>query len=273
MPYFETSTDGTRLAYEDYGTGQPIVLVSSWVLNADMWEYQIPYFTERGYRCIALDRRGHGRSDRPSGGYDMDTVADDLAALLERLDLREVTLVGHSMGGCEIARYLARHGESRVAKVAFVSATLPFLMQTEDNPDGAPEAVLMGSLAQLRRDRPNWFAQQAQVWYGTHLGNAVSPALIEWTIAQCLSASPRATTELFRSHVTTDFRAGLREITVPVLIVHGAADSAADVDLTARRTVQLVPHSTYKEYPTASHGLFVTHQDELNADLLEFIKS
>ncbi|MER7672341.1 alpha/beta hydrolase [Kitasatospora sp. NPDC096128] len=273
MPYFETTTDGTRLAYEDYGTGRPIVFVASWALNADMWEYQIPYFVERGYRCIALDRRGHGRSDRPSGGYDMDTVADDLAALLEHLDLRDAVLVGHSMGGCEAARYLARHGEERVAKVAFVSATLPFLLRTDDNPDGAPEAALLATLAAFRRDRAKWFARQAQVWFATHLGNEVSPATIEWTLAQCMSASPWATAQLFRNMFRTDFRAGLREITVPALIIHGAADSSANIDLTARRTAQLVPDNTYKEYPTASHGLYVSHQDELNADLLDFMKA
>jgi pimeloyl-ACP methyl ester carboxylesterase len=137
MPFFET-TDGTRLAYEDYGTGAPIVFAASWALDADMWEYQVPFFLDNGYRCVPLDRRGHGRSDRPSGGYDLDTLADDLAELVERLDLSDITLVGHSAGGAEVARYLARHGEERVARVVFASATIPFLKQTADNPDGAP---------------------------------------------------------------------------------------------------------------------------------------
>jgi non-heme chloroperoxidase len=153
VPFF-TSHDGTRLAYEDYdlggGTGAPIVFVASWALNSDMWEYQIPYFVERGYRCITLDRRGHGRSDRPSTGYDVDTTTDDLAALLEHLDLFDATLVGHSFGGAEVARYLARHGERRVAEAAFVSAVLPFLKQTDDNPNGLPEGALEATIAQLR---------------------------------------------------------------------------------------------------------------------------
>ncbi len=271
MPFFETN-DGTRLAYEDYGTGQPIVFVASWVLNADMWEYQIPYFVERGYRCIALDRRGHGRSDRPSTGYDLDTSADDLAALLDHLDLRDALLVGHSMGGAEAAHYLARHGEGRVSRVAFVSATLPFLRLTDDNPAGIPDEFLAAIVAELRHDRPNWFARQAQIWFGTHLGNAVSTATIDWMIGLCLTASPWATTQFFRSLFHTDFRPGLREITIPALIVHGTADSNANIDLTARRTAQLVPASTCKEYPTASHGLFITHKDQLNADLLDFLK-
>ncbi|OLT05040.1 arylesterase [Pseudonocardia sp. CNS-004] len=275
MPHF-TTTDGTRLAYEDYGTGggsgEPIVFVASWVLDADMWEYQIPFFAERGYRCIALDRRGHGRSDRPPTGYDIDTTADDLAALLEHLDLTGVTLVGHSFGGAEVARYLARHGEDRVARVAFVSAVVPFLKQTDDNPDGLPEAALEATIAQFRTDRPKWFAQQAQVWYATHLGNEVSPALIDWTLGKCLSASPWATTQLFRSMFHADHRAGLREITVPSLVVHGAADTSAPVELTGRRTAHLVPGCRYVEYPTAGHGLFVTHAEQLNAELLELLK-
>jgi pimeloyl-ACP methyl ester carboxylesterase len=275
MPHF-TTTDGTRLAYEDHdmgaGDGEPIVFVASWVLDADMWEYQIPFFAERGYRCIALDRRGHGRSDRPSTGYDIDTTADDLAALLEHLDLSGVTLVGHSFGGAEVARYLARHGEDRVARVAFVSAVVPFLKQAEDNPDGLPEAALDAVLGQLRTDRPKWFARQAQVWYATHLGNEVSPALIDWTLGKCLSASPWATTQLFRSMFHADHRAGLREITVPSLVVHGAADTSAPVELTGRRTAQLVQGCRYVEYPTAGHGLFVTHAEQLNAELLELLK-
>jgi non-heme chloroperoxidase len=271
MSHF-TTADGTRLAYEDYGIGEPIVFVASWALDADMWEYQIPYFAERGYRCVALDRRGHGRSDRPSTGYDIDTTADDLTALLEHLDLTGVTLVGHSFGGAEVARYLARHGEERVAGVAFVSAVLPFLKQTEDNPDGLPEAALEETIAQFRTDRPKWFARQAQVWYATHLGNEVSPALIDWTLGKCLSASPWATTQLFRSMFHADHRAGLREITVPTLVVHGAADTSAPVALTGRRTAQLVAGCRYVEYPTAGHGLFVTHAEQLNADLLDLLK-
>ncbi|MEU7891140.1 alpha/beta hydrolase, partial [Microbispora bryophytorum] len=135
MPFYDAA-DGTRLAYEDYGTGEPIVFVASWSLASDMWEYQVPFFVEEGYRCVLLDRRGHGGSDRPGTGYDFDTLADDIAGLIEYLDLRDVTIVGHSTGGAEVARYLARHGEDRVARVAFVSAMLPFVMRTEDNPEG-----------------------------------------------------------------------------------------------------------------------------------------
>ncbi|MFI7107433.1 alpha/beta fold hydrolase [Nonomuraea sp. NPDC050227] len=270
--FFQT-TDGTRLAYEDYGQGKPIVFVASVMLSADMWEYQIPYFVERGYRCVALDRRAHGRSDRPSTGYDLDTGADDLAELIELLDLRDITLVGHSMGGAEVARYLARHGDERVARVAFVSAMLPFLLQTDDNPEGVPGAALEASMAALDADRPKWLAQRAQAFFATHLGNEISPAQVEFTLRQCLEVSPWAIRQYQRAAMTFDHRASLAEIAVPALVVHGAADASIPVAVSGRRTAKLVPGATYLEYPTGGHGLFVTHRDRFNDDLHTFIKS
>ncbi|MFC3984040.1 alpha/beta fold hydrolase [Streptosporangium jomthongense] len=271
MPYFETA-DGTRLAYEDYGTGKPIVFVASWALGADMWEYQVPFFVEQGYRCVLLDRRGHGRSDRPSGGYDIDTRADDLATLVEHLDLREITLVGHSAGGGEVARYLVRHGEERVSRVAFVSAVLPFLKRTDDNPQGAPEMLCEAVIARFRKNRPKWFAQRAQGFYATHLGNDASPALVDLTLRRCLDTAPWATIEVWRSTFHADHREGLRAITVPTLVVHGTADQSAIVEMTGRRTAQLVPGCVYKEYPTGGHGLFATHSEQLNNDILDLVK-
>jgi non-heme chloroperoxidase len=270
MPFFEGSGE-VRLAYQDYGTGRPVVLLAGWTLAADMWEYQVPFLVEAGYRCVLLDRRGHGRSDRPSGGYDMDTLADDVAALIEHLDLRDVTLVGHSTGAAESARYLARHGEDRIAAVAFVSGVLPYLERTEDNPEGVPVAASEASVAHFRRDRPKWFADRAQGYFATHLFTDVSPALVELGVRQCLQTSPIATVELWRSVFRADHRAGLRQITVPALVVHGAADQSADVAMTGRRTAALVPGAVYREYPTAGHGLYVTHRDQLNADLIDLI--
>ncbi|MGC3001234.1 alpha/beta fold hydrolase [Streptomyces sp. G35A] len=269
---FVQTPDGTRLAYEDHGQGPPIVFVAGWVLDSDMWEYQIPFFVERGHRCVTFDRRGHGRSDRPSTGYDPDTGADDLAALLEHLDLSDVILVGHSAGSAEIARYLARHGEDRVAGAAFVSTILPFLELTDDNPEGVPEAALQATLQAFRTDRPKWFARQAQIWFATHL-NEVSQATIEHTVARCLSASPWATTRLLAENFHADHRDSLRKISVPTLVVHGTVDSSAPIDTTGRRTAKLIAGAVFKEYPTASHGLYFTHKEELNADLQDFIGS
>jgi non-heme chloroperoxidase len=271
MPYF-TGSDGTQLAYEDHGTGRPLVLLAGWTLAADMWEYQVPFLVEAGYRCVLLDRRGHGRSDSPSGGYDLDTLADDVAALVEHLDLRDVTLVGHSNGAGECVRYLARHGEERVAAVAFVCGTGPYQEQTEDNPDGLPEALVEAAIAAFRRDRPKFFADRAQGYYATHLFNDVSPALIELGVRQCLLANPVAAVEFWRAAYHADHRADLRAITVPALVVHGAADQSADVARTGRRTAALVPGAVYREYPTAGHGLYVTHRDQLNADLIELVE-
>ncbi|WP_338703360.1 alpha/beta fold hydrolase [Streptomyces sp. Q6] len=223
-------------------------------------------------RCVTLDRRGHGNSDRPSGGYDLDTGADDLAALLDHLDVRDAVLVGHSAGGAYIARYLARHGEHRVAGVAFLSTVLPFLKATADNPDGLPENALHATLRALRTDRPQWFARQAQSWFATHL-NEVSTATIDHTIAQCLATSPWAGSALFESMFHQDHREPLRKISVPALVVHGTVDSSAPVALTGRRTAALIPGATFKEYPTAGHGMYITHKEQLNTDLLEFIST
>lgn len=273
MPYFENPTDGTRLAYEDYGTGAPIVFVSSWVLNADMWEYQLPFLLDQGFRCIMLDRRGHGRSDRPSSGYDIDTRADDLAALIEHLDLTDITLVAHSAGGGEAVRYLARHGQDRVARLALLASTLPYLRLTADNPEGLPEALNEADIAQLRTDRPKWFADRAQGYFATHMGNEVSLAMVDNEIRRCLSASPYATVAVRRELFNTDHRADVTAITVPTLIVHGNADQSVPIDVSSRRTAKLIPGCAYKEYPTAGHAIYATHAGQFNADLFDFIKN
>lgn len=272
MPYYDT-TDGTRLSYEDYGSGPAVVLVASWTLAAQMWEHQVPFFTDHGYRCVLPERRGHGRSDRPASGYDLDTMAADLEVLLDHLGLEDVTLVGSSAGGGEVARYLARHGTARVTRLAFVSAVLPYLELGPDNPTGLPVELSELTVAQLRDDRAKWFHDRAQGYFATHLGNEVSPALIEDTMRQCLVASPTATIGMWRSAFHTDHRETLQAIDIPTLVVHGTADQSAPVDLTGRRTAETIPHCTYREYPTAGHGLYVTHHDQLNNDLLDLIAS
>jgi pimeloyl-ACP methyl ester carboxylesterase len=272
MPHF-TAADGTRLAYEDYGSGDPILFVGGVMLSADMWEYQIPYFVEQGYRCVTLDWRGHGRSDRASGGYDFATIADDLAALVEQLDLRDLFVVGHSMGGAGAAEYVAAHGAGRVRGIAFVAAMMPFLKQTDDNPAGVPEPLFDAAFQALRTDRLKWLSDQSQVFFATHLGRAVSPYLVQHTISECAAAAPYAVLAYQRAVFHTDHRPALAALNVPALIVHGAADFSAPVDVTGRRSAELIPHAEYREYPDAGHGVYASHHDQLNADLLEFVKN
>jgi non-heme chloroperoxidase len=271
MPYFETP-DHTRLFYIDGGTGKSVVFVSSPWLSSRMWEFQMPHLVEQDVRCIAYDRRGHGRSDWPWDGYDYDTLADDLAALLEQLHLRDVTLVAHSMGGGEVVRYLTRHGADRVQGIALVSATAPFLMKTIDNPHGIERALMEADMAVRTADRPKWFAGNADGFFGIGLpGISMSTEFVQFMIQQCLDCSAGAAATFFLTGFTSDLRAELQTITVPTLIIHGDRDVQAPIDLCGRQTAQLVPSNTFVVYENAAHGLFVTHADRLNADLLAFV--
>jgi non-heme chloroperoxidase len=273
MPFIETS-DRTQLFYTDGGAGKPVVFVASAWLGSRMWELQMPELVAAGLRCIAYDRRGHGRSDWPWTGYDYDTLADDLAALLERLDLRDVTLVGHSMGGGEVIRYLTRHGSDRVERIALVSATTPFPMKTVDNPVAIDRMLMEADMAVRTADRPKWFADNADGFFGVGLpGVAVSPELVQFMIRQCLDCSARAAAEFFLAGFQTDFRDELRAITVPALIIHGAHDMQAPIDICGRKTAQLVPDEKLIVYENAAHGLFMTHATRLNADLSAFARA
>src|SRR4051794_21515454 len=243
MPYVETA-DGTRLHYQDWGAGAPVVFSHGWAVGADMWEYQLTALAEQGLRCIASDRRGCGRSDQPGGGYDFDTFADDLAALLERLDLHAVTLVGHSMGCGELARYLARHGAGRVARAVLIAPTTPFLLKTADNPDGVDRAAFDHMVAELRADRPRYLAASAAPFFGVGLPNvAVSTELQQWAVELALQASPRATIDMVRAMSETDFRPDMRAFSMPTLIIYGTGDQSAPLELTARRTAGAIPGS------------------------------
>lgn len=206
-------------------------------------------------------------------GYDLDTLTDDVATLLDRLDLHDVTLIGHSFGGVEVAHSLGRHGTERVGRVAYIASVLPCMAEADDNPEGLPGAYLEATIAALRSDRPKWFADRAQGFFATHLGNDVSPALVEDTVRQCLSASPWALVEVQRALWAADERETLQAVQVPTLVVHGAADQSAIIDVTGRRIPKLVPGCVYREYPTAGHGIYATHKEQLNADILEFITS
>ena len=267
-PFIETR-DRASLFYKDWGAGKPVVFVHGWALHSDMWQYQMIHLAGQGLRCIAYDRRGHGRSSDPGRGYDYDTLADDLAALLNRLNLREVTLVGHSMGGGEIVRYLTRHGNSRIARIVLLAPGTPFLLKTADNPDGVNQQVFEFLRAAWSRDFPKWLADNARPFFTPE----TSPQMIEWGIGMCLQTSLKAVMDCNRAVTETDFRAELRKITVPTLIIHGNTDQSHPLALTGKKTAQLIPGSQLKVYEGAPHGLFITHLDRLNRDLLAFLKS
>ena len=268
-----TTRDGTRLAVTDWGQGDPVLFVHGGQLGAAMWEYQMVPLAARGFRCIAHDRRGCGRSDRPGQGYDFDTLADDLAAVFNALDLRQVTLVGHSMGCADIARYLTRHGGGRVGKVALIAPTTPFLLQTADNAHGVPQAMIDGTVAALLADRPALIAALAGPFFG--LGQPdieVSEELVRWGINLALQASPLATIEMTRNHMVTDFRPDMAAFTMPTLIIHGIADQSAPFALCGQATADAIPGSRLLTYDTG-HGLFITERERLNADLKEFLQA
>jgi non-heme chloroperoxidase len=272
MPFVETA-DHTNLYYTDWGAGPAVVLIHGWPMNVEMWEHQIPALVAQGLRCIAYDRRGFGRSSHPEDGYDYDTFADDLATLLDALDLRDVTLVGYSMGGGEVARYLARHGVERVARAALVGAIPPFLLRTADNPGGIEPQFYDDAIAALTHDRAAFLADAIPpVVFGDGPGGcAVTPDVLRWVLGLCLQASPHATIACVRAFSQTDFRDDLRAVTVPTLIVHGDADLSVPIDLSARVAARLIPGCRLVEYAGAPHGLFVTEAERLNRDLVDFV--
>ena len=268
MPYVQ-ARDGTNLYYKDWGSGPPVVLIHGWPVNADMWEQQQTALAEQGFRAIAYDRRGFGRSDQPWSGYDYDTFADDLAAIIETLDLRGVALVGFSMGGGEVARYLQRHGADRVSKAVLAGAVTPFLLKTDDHPNGAPQELFDGMIAGIRADRPAFLAEFTRNFYG----GQVSDAVMQWHQGLALQSSLRPTIECVRAFGTTDFRADMKAFTVPTLIIHGDADAIVPIEISARTAAEAIRGAQLKEYPGAPHGLAASHGDRLTADLLEFLRS
>ena len=273
MPYFETS-DGTAIHYNDWGSGEPVVLVHGWPLDADMWEYQSVFLARNGYRVITYDRRGFGRSGQPWSGYDYDTLASDLAALIEKLNLSGVTLVGFSMGGGEVARYVGAHGASRVARAALVSAVTPDLLKGPTNEDGVDASVFDQMVDGLQSDRPGFLAPFGKAFYGAGLLNfSVSSEILQWSLQMAMLASPKATVDCVRAFSQTDFRADLAKLTVPTLIVHGDADATVPFAASAEKTARLLPHARLEVYGGAPHGLMYTERDRLNNDLLAFLKS
>jgi pimeloyl-ACP methyl ester carboxylesterase len=268
-PFVETH-DGTRLFHLDWGTGKPVVFLHAWALNADLWEYQMTELVDRGLRCVAYDRRGHGRSSDPGRGYDFDTLADDLATLLEQLDLHDVTLVGHSMGGGEIARYLTRHGTARIARAVLTSAVTPIVARRPDYPEGTAPEAYEALVAALKADRPA--AVTAGVPLFTGARREVSPAMVQWLTAQFLRASPKAAIECMRAIAVADFRPDMRSFTIPTLIIHGDDDQLNNLDRTGRKTAQAIRGSELRIYDGAPHGLPLTDRSRFTQDLLAFAR-
>jgi non-heme chloroperoxidase len=249
------TTHDVDLSYTDDGDGPAVVFTHSWALNADQWDYVLARLLEAGVRCVAYDRRGHGRSAGSRGGASLDTYADDLAAVIDHLELRDVTLVGHSFGCFEITRYLTRHGDDRVARVVFVAPTTPFLLQADDNPDGVPQAYVDGVLDQLRRDVPAWCETNAPPFWGDR---GVSAGMTEWVVDQIVDTPVGTLVDTMRLGATTDVRAEVAAIARPTLVIHGDIDASAVFEITGRKTAALVPDCRLILREGAGHGLYVT---------------
>lgn len=265
IPYIEAG-DGTLLFYQDWGTGKCILFIHSICLSSQIWQYNMLPLSDRGFRCVAYDRRGHGRSMQPGSGYNYDTLADDLSCVINQLDLRDVTLVGHSMGGAEVVRFLSRHGAGRVARIVLVAPALPFMLKTPDNPEAQDRSVHEQIFASWYRDYPKWIGDGAR----SFLAPETSNAQMDWVEGLCMQASLKALIDCYHTVIETDFRREITTIAVPTLIVQGDKDTGALIDFTGRRTAQLIKGSQFKVYPGAPHGLIVTHAEKFNNDLAQF---
>jgi non-heme chloroperoxidase len=275
MPFISSTQNNTQavnIYYEDLGSGKPVVFIHGWPLSGSMWEYQVTHLSQLGIRCVLYDRRGFGKSDRPFGPYDYDTLAGDLKALLDQLNLNDVTLVGFSMGGGEIAKYFSLYGGARVTKVVLVSAVVPYMLQTNDNPEGVPQAEFDKMTKGMLEDRPAFMESFNKDFFGVSLINhPVSEAFLTNSLVKVMDASILATLQCAKSFSSTDFRKDVPHINVPTLIIHGDADKTVPIKATGDETARLLPAAKYIVYEGAPHGLWYTHRERLNQDLLDFI--
>lgn len=268
-----TTRDGTHIYYKDWGAGQPVVFSHGWPLSADAWEDQMMFLADRGYRCIAHDRRGNGRSGQPWNGNDMDTYADDLAALVQALDLKDAIHVGHSTGGGEVARYIGRHGTSRVAKAVLIGAVTPLMLKTPANPGGSPIEVFDQMRAAVLADRSQFFRELAVPFYGANRPNAkVSQGLRDSFWLQGMQAGFKAVYDCIKAFSETDLTEDLKKFDVPTLILHGDDDQIVPIGASALLSCKLVKGATLKVYPGLPHGMCSTHKNQINADLYAFLR-
>ncbi len=268
-----TSKDGTQLYYKDWGRGPVVTFSHGWPLNADAWDGQMQFLVQQGFRVIAHDRRGHGRSEQASSSNDMNGYADDLADVIETLDLKNITMVGHSTGGGEVVRYIGRHGTKRVSKVVLIGAVPPILLKTAANPEGLPMEAFDSLRAAVLKDRSQFFKDLAMQFYGANReGAKISEGILDQFWLWSMQAGLRNVYECIKAFSETDFTEDLKKIDVPTLLLHGEDDQIVPVDDTARKAVRLIKNAKAIYYPAAPHGLTATHQGQVNADLLAFLR-
>jgi non-heme chloroperoxidase len=267
MAYVEAH-DGTKLFCRSWGEGRPVLFASAWMFNSQAWQYQMLPLSEAGYRCIAFDRRGHGRSEDPGRNFDLDTLADDVARVMDAFDLRDATLIGHSLGGAEVVRYVTNHGPSRIKDLVLVAPTTPCLLKSADNPDGIDPSFFAGLRAAAAKDFPGIIAANMRPFVTPE----TSQALLDWIIQMTQANSLKAIIECNRAFTAADFRPELPKIALRTLVIHGTADVSAPIDITGRETAALLPNARLDVVEGAPHGLIYTHIDRVNADILEFLK-
>ena len=269
-----TTKDGTRIYYKDWGRGPVVMFLHGWPLSADAWDGQMLFLTQNGFRAIAHDRRGHGRSSQPSTGNDMDTYADDLAALIEDLDVHDVTLVGHSTGGGVVARYIGRHGTARVGKAILISAVPPLLLKTAANPEGLPIEVFDNLRAGLFKDRAQFYRDFAIQFYGANRAGAkVSQGILDQFWTWSMQAGLLNAYDCIKAFSETDFTEDLKQFDVPTLVLHGEDDQIVPIKDSAMKSARLIKGAKDVYYPGAPHGITATHQEQVNAELLRFLRS